>query len=148
MKKFLNSLNLLEEDRKLFNHPVERKTLREFGWVTGALFVILFGILFPFLFTSSFPFWPWWIAGVLWGFAWLAPEGLKWVYQTWMTIGQILGWINTRLVLGIIFYLLITPIGFVKRIVSENPLYPKSRVPNSYRRLSPPRPPEHMKYPF
>ena len=32
-----------------------------------------------------------------------------------MVIAGILGWINTRLLLGIVFYLLILPIGFVMR---------------------------------
>lgn len=130
------------------NHPIDKKTLREFGWVTGAILVVLFGILFPVILGSVFPLWPWWVAGILWGFAFLAPEGLKWVYLGWMRIGQVLGWVNTRLVLGIIFYLIMTPIGRVRRVFGENPLHPKPAVPNSYRRPSPPRPPEHMKYPF
>jgi hypothetical protein len=41
----------------------------------------------------------------------LAPASLKWVYIVWMRFAFILGWVNTRLILCILFYLFFTPIG-------------------------------------
>jgi hypothetical protein len=38
------------------------------------------------------------------------------VYIFWMRLAFILGWINTRIILFIIFYLIFTPIGIVLRI--------------------------------
>ena len=45
--------------------------------------------------------------------AFLAPVFLKGFYIIWMRFAFILGWLNTRLLLFIIFYLIFTPIGFV-----------------------------------
>ena len=55
----------------------DKKGLREFGLITGGLFVGLFGLLFPWLFSFALPVWPWVIAGVLWGLALLIPQHLK-----------------------------------------------------------------------
>ena len=33
-----------------------------------------------------------------------------------MRIGGILGWINTRIILGILFFVLLTPIGWLQRM--------------------------------
>ena len=37
-----------------------------------------------------------------------------------MWIGHILGWINTRILLGIVFYALVTPIGIVFRLMGKD----------------------------
>ena len=41
---------------------------------------------------------------------------LKSAYTFWMKLSFIIAWINTRLILIIIFYLIITPIGFAMRL--------------------------------
>ena len=126
----------------------DKKSLRNFGLVMGGILAGLFGILFPLAFSHAFPRWPWLVAAGLWSWALLLPNSLKFVYYVWMLLGQILGWINTRIVLGIVFYLMITPIGLSKRLFGNNPLDVPPTVPNSYRHPIKPRPPKHMEYPF
>lgn len=41
---------------------------------------------------------------------------LKYIYRLWMKLGLVLSWINTRLILIILFYLLFTPMGIVMRM--------------------------------
>lgn len=48
--------------------------------------------------------------------AFISPNILKPVYIFWMRLAFVLGWINTRIILFIIFYLIFTPIGIVLRI--------------------------------
>ncbi len=126
----------------------DKKGLREFGLVTGGLFVGLFGLLFPWLFGFAFPYWPWIIAGVLWGLALLIPNGLKWIYQGWMSFALVIGWINTRLILAIVFYLIITPFGVVMRLFGKNPMKNKQSQSESYRNITHSRSPKHMEHPF
>ena len=45
---------------------------------------------------------------------------LKPVYIVFMKISHVLGWINTRILLGLIFYVVITPIGFVIKIFGKD----------------------------
>ncbi len=126
----------------------DKKGLREFGLITGGLFVGLFGLLFPWLFSLAFPKWPWIIAGVLWGFALLIPKHLKWIYQGWMSFALVLGWINTRLILAIMFYLIMTPMGLVMRLFGKNAMKNKPSQSESYRNLTPSRSPQHVERPF
>jgi len=50
------------------------------------------------------------------------PIALKPIYIAWMKLALILSWINTRLILLIVFYLVITPIGFFMRLFGNDPL--------------------------
>lgn len=56
------------------------------------------------------------ISGVFFIIAFIAPIVLKPVYIFWMKLALILNWANTRLILFIIFYFIITPIGLVMRL--------------------------------
>lgn len=50
----------------------------------------------------------------------LIPSLGKILIQLWFKIGAILGWVNTRLLLGIIFFLFLTPIAFIYRLFNKD----------------------------
>ena len=95
---------------------------RKFGLITGAIVVVLFGLAIPWLFSLNFPRWPWIFAGVLGSWALLLPTTLKPVYIGWMKFGNMMNWINTRIILGIVFYGLILPFGVVMRLFGNDPM--------------------------
>ncbi|KOR27927.1 sxtJ, partial [Achromatium sp. WMS1] len=64
----------------------DTKGLREFGLVTGSMFIGIFGLLLPWLLRVTIPVWPWIIAGILWSLALLIPNRLKWIYYGWMLV--------------------------------------------------------------
>ena len=45
-----------------------------------------------------------------------APRALVPLYKPWMRLAEALGWLNTRILLILIFYLVVTPIGLVLRL--------------------------------
>lgn len=53
----------------------------------------------------------------------LAPRSLKPVYGLWMKFGLLMNWINTRLILGIVFYGMILPIGMLMRLAGKDPMH-------------------------
>lgn len=127
----------------------DKKGLREFGLITGGLFVALFGLLFPWLLNLDIPVWPFNLAGVLWILALLVPNTLKPIYTVWMFIGLILGWINSRIILALVFYIIITPIRliillFTGKTFSQN----KPKRSQTFRNISEARSPKHMEKPF
>ena len=91
-----------------------KKELREFGLTIGAVLVILGGVAlwrgrqtYPYLFG--------W--GALFAAAGLAfPAILKPLQKAWMAFGVILGFIMSRVVLAILFYAVITPIGIATKV--------------------------------
>ena len=52
----------------------------------------------------------------------VAPVLLKYFYIFWMKLAYFLSWINTRLLLGIIFYLVFSPVGLLMRLFKIDPL--------------------------
>ena len=75
----------------------DRKGLREFGLVTGAIIAGLFGLLLPFLFALAYPLWPWIVFAILGLWALLGPSTLGGVYHfawrpRWGFAVRRLGW--------------------------------------------------------
>lgn len=101
---------------------LDNNGLRHFGLTTGAIIIVLFGGVLPWIFSSDFPLWPWILGSLLFGVAWLYPIALNPIYFGWMQIGAVLGFINTRIILGLIFYALFVPVGLLLRLLGKDPL--------------------------
>ncbi len=66
-----------------------------------------------------------------------------------MKIGHMLGWVNTRVILGIFFYVLLTPMGLVMRLFRADPMRRnRDRRAKSYRIERPPRSADHLRHQF
>ncbi|ETX08607.1 MAG: hypothetical protein ETSY2_04405 [Candidatus Entotheonella gemina] len=97
------------------------KQLRSFGLLVGAIFAVI--SLWPVVWHGeSLRLWAIIAAGVLAVPAVVMPKSLKPVYRGWMAIGDVLGWINTRIILGIVFYGVVTPIGAYRRWRGYDPM--------------------------
>ncbi len=122
---------------------------RKFGLVTSAIVVGLFGLAIPWLFAFNYPTWPWIFAGILGAWALLLPSTLKPVYFVWMKFGHIMNWINTRLILGILFFGLFLPFGIFMRLFGKDPMHRKIEPSQpSYRVESHDDTKEHLERPY
>lgn len=101
---------------------IDRKALRQFGLTMGGMIAGLFGLLLPLLLSRRFPAWPWVVAGIFFACALVRPESLGIVYEIWTKLGHILAAINARILLGIIYYLVVVPIGLAMRLWGRDPL--------------------------
>ena len=125
------------------------KQLRNFGLVVGAIFAAMG--LWPALSRGDDPrLWALVLASLLVIPALVLPRSLGSVYRGWMMVGHVLGWINTRIILGAIFYGLFTPIGMVRRFLLAKDSMHRRFEPeaDTYRVLRQPRPSSHMKRQF
>lgn len=52
----------------------------------------------------------------------VAPSLLRPVYRGWMRVGEVLAWVNTRVILTLIFFLVVTPIGLLMRLFGRSPI--------------------------
>ena len=75
----------------------------------------------------------------------VAPRVLGPAHRAWMLLGDALGWVNTRLVLGAVFFGLITPLAVVFRLTGRDPMR-RAFDPTAatYRVPRAPRPGTHM----
>jgi hypothetical protein len=101
---------------------LDRKGLRDFGITTGALIAALFGLLFPWLLNLDFPIWPWILFGLLTALGLIIPQALRPVYEGWMRFGLLMSRITTPLVLGIVFFGIVLPMGLIMRLGRRDPM--------------------------
>lgn len=104
------------------NKNPDKKELRNFGLITGGLTPVFFGLLLPWLFDRDFPAWPWIAGAILAAWALTVPMSLNPLYRVWMTMGFCLGWVNTRIILTVMFYFIILPVGVVMRLLGNDPM--------------------------
>ena len=112
-------------DKTQDSSKVSIKELRQFGVIMGVFIVLFFGLLIPWIWGLSFSTWPWIASAVFAGLAVVIPVVLKPIYSVWMKLAHVLGWINTRLLLSLVFYLIILPIGVILRLSGKDPMHRK-----------------------
>lgn len=129
---------------------LDNKGLRKFGITTGAIIVVLFAVFFPWVFdAATMPIWPWVVAGLLWVPALFVPNSLQPVYTTWMRIGHAIGWVNTRIILGLVFYIMVLPMGLIMRMFGKDPMARKyDKSVSSYRVKTVNEPKERLEKPY
>ena len=110
---------------------------REFGLIVGGVFVLLG---------------TWWVyrekfSGVSRVFILLGatlallgtvfPRALIYPNKAWMKLAEALAFVMTRIILGLVFFLIVTPIGVIKRLTGWDPLNRRSgRSPSYWRPYS------------
>jgi Saxitoxin biosynthesis operon protein SxtJ len=123
----------------------ENKQLRSFGLIVGGIFGLIG--LWPLVMYGAEPrWWSIFLAALLMGTAAVYPNALFRIHKVWMALGHVLGWVNTRIILGLIFYGVVTPIGLIRRWLGKDAMGKEFRPDLlSYRIPRTPRPPSHLK---
>ena len=101
---------------------LDKKGLREFGLLTAGIIALLFGLVLPLLWGHNLPLIPSIIAVILAILALFIPQSLGPIYQGWMRVAQVLAWVNSRLILGLIFFIIVTPMAIIMKIIKRDPL--------------------------
>ena len=128
---------------------LDNKGYRSFAFTTGSAFVVIFGGLVPWVFDFPYPVWPWLLFFFLavWGL--VAPRTLMPVYVGWMTLALLINRITTPIILGVVFYLFLSPMAIVIKVLKKDPIpkgFDKSK--DSYRLDSEKTDHENLERPF
>jgi len=111
--------------------PPKLPTNRKFGWFFAAVFAAV----------AAYAYWGGWstvslvtlIAAILFAAATLlSPQSLAPLNRLWYGLGMLLGKIISPIVLGLIFFVLITPVSLVTRLFGRDELKMKKRNVESY----------------
>ncbi|KAA3612236.1 MAG: hypothetical protein DWQ05_19760 [Calditrichaeota bacterium] len=103
--------------QEIKNINSDKKQVRQFGLSVGGVLVVVAAILFWYANTN-------WIylagAGMFLIVAGLLfPVVLKPLQILWMTFAVIMGWLMTRIILGVLFYLILTTIGWIAKLTGK-----------------------------
>jgi hypothetical protein len=131
------------------NLPVSIDELRKFGFIFAGILVFLFGLLLPYWRHHIIRVWPFYIGMPVALLAAIWPAGLRPLYIVWMKFGAVMGFINTRIIMSVFFFVMLTPIAWLMKVVGKDPLARAlEKSANTYRVNSMPYTKEHMEKPY
>ncbi|SRR6266404_3748742 len=105
---------------------------RYFGVLVGAVFAAVgawwltrgkFQLVAPYFLT---------LGGLLLLIGLVYPRALVVPNRMWMKLAEALSFVMTRVILGLVFFLMVTPIGLLRRILGGDPLHRRARRAESY----------------
>ena len=106
-------------------HAVKTSSHRSFGWVFTSAFVLL-GV-WPALSGGAVRWWLMIVAGVFLAVTLVAPALLGPLNKLWLRFGLLLHRVVSPLVLGIMFYAVVTPTGWIMRVCGKDNLKVRGR---------------------
>ncbi len=98
----------------------DSKTVRNFGLIlSGILFVL--GILAFLRKHNQYRFeWP--LSVIVLVITLAVPRVLSYIYRAWMLVAEGISWVLLRVILGVFFYLVLSPVGFFMRLSGRDML--------------------------
>lgn len=112
--------------------PQNLPSNRNFGFLFAGVFALLSAYA-AYQGTEPYRVYGWLIAGMVVGLvAVIAPTALTPFNNAWMKLGELMGKVVSPLVLGVIFFVLITPIALLTRLFGRDELRLKKTNVSSY----------------
>ncbi len=104
--------------KEIKNIKTDKEQIRQFGFIIGAVLLILAAIFFWIGIQGE------WVYFML-GFFFIViaatfPNALKLLYIIWMSFAILLGWLMSRLILLLLYYLILSPIGLISRLIGKS----------------------------
>lgn len=104
------------------------KTVKQFGFILSAILFVL-GIIAFFRGHHQYKFeWP--LALLFFSLSLMIPRFLVFIYRPWMMVAEVISWVVLRVILGILFYLILSPVNwvmsFLKKDILDQKLDPKA----------------------
>ena len=96
------------------NNWVGAKDLRTFWLIWTIIFILI--SLYPLLKWWDLRIWSTWVSLVFFLVSILTPSILRIFYDAWIKFWWVMGWINSRLIMFILFYWIFCPIAILLKI--------------------------------
>ena len=104
------------------NPTPDRSELQGFGKTMAVAVPLVFGLLIPWVWGRAFSVWPWIVGAAFALAAWALPLALRWPHWLWMRLGAVLHRVNSFLLFSLLFFVVLTPLGWFFRLRGRDPL--------------------------
>ncbi len=101
------------------------KTIRNFGLVMAGMLGLIGGLVFWKSQTIINAKWLWGIGLLFLVFGFILPSVLRPFYKFWMLLSYLIGGVVSRIILTLLFFVVLTPIGLVMRLIGKDLLNTK-----------------------
>jgi hypothetical protein len=128
---------------------MDTRKLRKFGFTVGGVFTA-FALIFFLRHKHHVPFYVSSVAGptLLFG-ALVWPRALQPIERGWSLLASALGFINTRILLAFVFFVVLAPVALVMRALGKDPLERRrDRRRPTYWRTREPAEPDRLTRPY
>lgn len=123
--------------------------LRSFGLIMCAVLGLGFAILLPLALGKPINLILIYISLAFLVLGLALPKALIIIYVPWMIIGGVLGAINSKIILGLIYYLIFTSVALIMKIIKIDPMKRQlDSTKNTYREAADAIESNHMEKPF
>lgn len=96
----------------------DTKTVKRFGLILSLILTVL-GVIAFLRGHHQYKFeWPLAAASLILSLA--APGLLVYIYRPWMMVAEVISWVVLRLILGVFFYLVLTPVNLVMKLLKKD----------------------------
>ena len=106
---------------KFFKSRPDKKELRNFAITICAALSIIGGIVLWQKGDAGFVFIAVGLLFIVLGL--ISPKLLTPIYKVWMAFSHIMGFIMNHLILALMYYIVFTPIGLIRRMIKKDPLH-------------------------
>lgn len=114
---------MFREEIKHIAKTKELKEFRKFG-ITIGIFLLIIGSIFWLKSIESYNYLLT-IGGCILGFGLLIPIILRPIFIIWMSFAAVMGFVMTRVILSLIFYLIFSPVSITLKIIGKELLQEK-----------------------
>lgn len=103
---------------------LDTKGLRQFGLMLGGILAVVFGLLLPWSWQwDNLPNLQWiGIGAIVIVWALVAPDSMRGLYNGWMRVAMAIGNVVNFMILAIVYFIVITPMGLIMRIMGKDPM--------------------------
>ena len=109
---------------------MKKSTEKSFGIIFSILFSLI--ALWPLLNKDQVRVWSIILAFIFLVLAYLKPDLLKPLNNTWIQFGEIVGKIIAPIIMAFVFFIIVTPISLLMKILGKDLLMLKLKKKNSY----------------
>ena len=107
--------NILQDEFKQIKST--RRDIEQFGFLIGGILVAL-GAWFAW--TGRYEWQPFAAVGALLALGGtFTPSAVRPLQRAWMIFAVVIGWVMTRIILTVLFFLVLTPVALVARLVGK-----------------------------
>ena len=114
------------------SNSLSKKQLRDFGFLIGIGFPLIIGWIIPSITGYDFRIWTLFIGIPILFIGIISPRFLHRPYQAWMKLGYLLGFINSNVILGIVYIVVLIPTSIFMKAFGYDPLRSKKLKTMTY----------------